>query len=67
MIQSSSDNKQFVTSDKEECNMNYSVNEPSIFRTVIIALTLTIALSLVLAPDMALAKRGGDDDNRSEF
>jgi len=47
--------------------MNYSVNEPSIFRTVIIALTLTIALPLVLAPDMALAKRGGDDDNRSEF
>jgi hypothetical protein len=31
------------------------------------ALAFTIALMLVVAPNMALAKRGGDDGNRSEF
>jgi hypothetical protein len=28
---------------------------------------LTVALMLAAAPNMALAKRGGDGDNRSEF
>jgi hypothetical protein len=27
----------------------------------------TVALMLVVAPDMVVAKRGGDGDNRSEF
>jgi len=41
--------------------MSQSVNETSIFKIIMIALTLTIALPLVVA----LARRGGDD--RSEF
>ncbi len=45
--------------------MSQSVNETSIFKIIMIALTLTIALPLVVAPDMALARRGSDD--RSEF
>jgi len=31
------------------------------------ASALTVALMLAAAPNMALAKRGGDGDNRSEF
>jgi hypothetical protein len=34
---------------------------------VIIVLAFTIALPLFLAPDTALARRGGDDGDRSRF
>jgi hypothetical protein len=65
MIQSSSDNKQFITPGKEDCNMSHSVNEPRIFSALIISLIFTIALSLFIATDTVLAK--GSDDNRSDF
>ncbi len=47
--------------------MRLSVNETKVFKDMMNALLFTIALMLVVAPNMALAKRGGDDDNRSEF
>lgn len=31
------------------------------------AIAFTIALLLAVVPNMALAKRGGDENNRSEF
>jgi hypothetical protein len=46
--------------------MRHSVNKPKIFRVMMIALIIMIALSLFIVTDTVLAK-GGGDDNRSEF
>jgi len=66
MIQCSSDNKEIIASDKEDCDMCQAVNEPKIFRAVMIVFIFTIALSLFIATDAVLAK-GGGGDNRSDF
>jgi len=47
--------------------MIHSGNETLSFKAMLIALSFTIALPLVVTPRTVLAKRGGDDDNRSEF
>lgn len=47
--------------------MIHSDNKTWIFKTILTAFAFTIALLLVIAPDIALARRGGDDGNRSEF
>ncbi len=47
--------------------MDRSMDTTRIFRNMMIALALTIAVMLAMAPNMALAKRGGDDGNRFEF
>lgn len=47
--------------------MDFFVNETKIFKSLMIAFTVVIALLLAAAPNMALAKRGGDTDNRSEY
>lgn len=47
--------------------MDRSINTTGIFATMMIALVFTIAVLLAVAPNPALARRGGDDGNRSEF
>ena len=47
--------------------MRQSNNETRNGKIIKIALTFMIALPLVVPLNMAQAKRGGDDDHRSEF
>lgn len=47
--------------------MRLSMNETRVFKVMMNLLAFTVVSMLLLAPDMALARRGGDDDNRSEF
>lgn len=47
--------------------MLLSTNQAKVSKIIISALVFTVALVLVVAPDIALAKRGGDGDSRSEF
>ena len=45
-------------------NLSYKIG---MLKRMTKTLALTIAVSLMIAPSMVLAKRGGDDRNRSEF
>jgi hypothetical protein len=47
--------------------MDRSIDATRIFRNTMIALAFTIAILLTVATNLAQAKRGGDDRNRSEF
>ena len=47
--------------------MRHSVNKTWLLKSMMMTLALTIVLPLVLTPNMALAKRGGENDNRLEF
>ena len=47
--------------------MDRSIDSTRIFKNMMIALAFTIAVLPAAAPNMALAKRGGDDGNRSEL
>ena len=47
--------------------MSLPGNKTKIIRDMMIALVFMLALPLAMAPNMALAKRGDDSDNRLEF
>ena len=47
--------------------MTHPVNKSSTLQAIAITLALTIGLPLVITPNMAEARRGGDDENRTEF
>ena len=47
--------------------MSHSVNEPRIFRAMMIALVFMIAPAIFVATDTVLAKGSSDKENRSEF